>query len=169
MNSFKKFYTGNNYNQHMYNGLIGYFMKLSHKRMEKSKKKKSRVLEIGPGTHPHVDYLSHEFDKYYVAEKIKELSDFYKDNKDITFAVYDGDKLPFEENFFDRVILSHCLEHIIEPEKILQDIYSKLKPGGTLTIALPTDPGIMWRTGKFISANFLIKKSYNFPITPHLL
>jgi len=162
MNSFKKFYTGNNYNQHMYNGLIGYFMKLSHKRMEKSKEKKSRVLEIGPGTHPHVDYLSHEFDKYYVAEKIKELSDFYKDNKDITFAVYDGDKLPFEENFFDRVILSHCLEHIIEPEKILQDIYSKLKPGGTLTIALPTDPGIMWRTGKFISANFLIKKSYNF-------
>ena len=28
MNSFKKFYTGQNYNQHMYNGLIGFFMNL---------------------------------------------------------------------------------------------------------------------------------------------
>ena len=39
MSDFKDFYTGNNYNQHMYNGLIG-FMTLSHKRMEKNKKKK---------------------------------------------------------------------------------------------------------------------------------
>ena len=40
MTEFKDFYTGNNYNQHMYSGLIGYFMTLSHKRMEKSTKKK---------------------------------------------------------------------------------------------------------------------------------
>ena len=120
MNSFKKFYTGQNYNQHMYNGLIGFFMKLSHKKMEKNKEKKSKVLEIGPGTHPHTDYLLHEFDEYHVAEKIEELSE------------------------------------------MLQDIYFKLKPGGNLTIALPTDPGLMWRAGKFISANFLIKKSYDF-------
>ena len=59
MNSFKKFYTGQNYNQHMYNGLIGFFMKLSHKKMEKNKEKKSKILEIGPGTHPHTDYLLH--------------------------------------------------------------------------------------------------------------
>ena len=39
MTEFKDFYTGNN-NQHMYSGLIGYFMTLSHKRMEKSTKKK---------------------------------------------------------------------------------------------------------------------------------
>ena len=162
MNSFKKFYTGQNYNQHMYNGLIGFFMKLSHKKMEKNKEKKNKILEIGPGTHPHTDYLLHEFDEYHVAEKIEELSDFYKDKDKVIFATYDGEKLPFEENFFDRIILSHCLEHILEPEKILQDIYLKLKPGGNLTIALPTDPGLLWRAGKFISANFLIKKNYDF-------
>ena len=37
-------------------------------------------------------------------------------------------------------------------------MFSKLKKGGNLTIGLPTDPGVMWRIGKFISANFLIKK-----------
>jgi len=132
MNSFKKFYTGQNYNQHMYNGLIGFFMKLSHKKMEKNKEKKSKVLEIGPGTHPHTDYLSHEFDEYHVAEKIEELSDFYKDKDKVIFATYDGEKLPFEDNFFDRIILSHCLEHILEPEKILQDTFNLIDDDGLL-------------------------------------
>ena len=162
MEEFKNFYTGPNYNQHMYNGLIGYFMKLSHKRMEKSKKKKKKVLEIGPGTHPHIDYLKHDFDEYYVVEKIKELSSFYEKNDQVKFIYQEGNDLPFENNYFDRIIISHCLEHITDPEKVLKEIYSKLKNGGTLTIGLPTDPGLMWRAGKFISANFLIKKNYNF-------
>ena len=162
MSDFKDFYTGNNYNQHMYNGLIGFFMTLSHKRMEKSKKKKERVLEIGPGTHPHINYLKHEFDEYYVVDKIKELSTFYENNKKVKFIHQEGDKLPFPDNYFDRVIISHCLEHIVYPEKVLLDIYAKLKVGGSVTIGLPTDPGIMWRVGKFISANFLINKNYNF-------
>lgn len=162
MTEFKDFYTGNNYNQHMYSGLIGYFMTLSHKRMEKSTKKKNRVLEIGPGTHPHIDYLKHEFDEYYVVDKISELSDFYKNFKNIKFVHQTNDKLPFPDNYFDRIIISHCLEHIVYPEDVLLDIYSKLKKGGSATISLPTDPGIMWRTGKYISANFLIGKNYKF-------
>ena len=56
MEDLKKFYLGNNYNLHMYEGLIGFFMRLSHKKMEKSIKKKSNILEIGPGTHPHINY-----------------------------------------------------------------------------------------------------------------
>jgi ubiquinone/menaquinone biosynthesis C-methylase UbiE len=162
MSDFKDFYTGKNYNQHMYNGLIGYFMTLSHKRMEKNTEKKDKVLEIGPGTHPHLKYLKHNFEEYYVVDKLKELSEFFKDNKDIKFVHQESDNLPFPDNYFDRIIISHCLEHIVDPEKVLIDIYSKLKKGGSATIALPTDPGVMWRLGKFISANFLIKKNYDF-------
>jgi phosphatidylethanolamine/phosphatidyl-N-methylethanolamine N-methyltransferase len=162
MNQFKKFYTGENYNKHMYSGLIGYFMRLSHKRMEKSTKKKEKVLEIGPGTHPHIDYLKHDFDKYYVVEKMKELSSFYDKNDQVKFIHHEDNELPFKNDYFDRIIISHCLEHITDPEKVLKEIHSKLKKGGTLTIGLPTDPGLMWRVGKFISANFLINKNYNF-------
>ena len=162
MSEFRDFYTGNNYNQHMYKGLIGFFMTLSHKRMEKSDKKRERVLEIGPGTHPHINYLKHEFDEYYVVDKIPELSEFYKNKKNIKFVHQTDDKLPFPDNYFDRIIISHCLEHIVYPENVLSEIYSKLKKGGSATISLPTDPGIMWRIGKYISANFLIGKNYNF-------
>ena len=162
MNEFKDFYTGPNYNQHIYNGLIGYFMKLSHKRMEKNKIKKDKVLEIGPGTHPHIEYLKHDFEEYYVVDRIKELSNFFEKNDKIKFIHHEGDDLPFENDYFDRIIISHCLEHITDPERTLKEIHSKLKKGGTLTIGLPTDPGLMWRMGKFISANFLINKNYNF-------
>lgn len=162
MDQFTKFYTGNNYNQHMYSGLIGYFMKLCHRSMELDTSKKSKILEIGPGTHPHIDYLKHEFDEYYILEKIDELEKIYKNKKNIKYFKYDGNKLPFENEFFDRIIISHCLEHIIDPEPFLIEMFSKLKSGGNLTIGLPTDPGILWRIGKFISANFLIKKNYNY-------
>lgn len=162
MDQFTKFYTGKNYNQHMYTGLIGYFMRLCHRSMELDVNKKNKILEIGPGTHSHVDYLKHEFDEYYILEKIDELEEIYKNKKNVKYFKYDGNKLPFENEYFDRIIISHCLEHILDPEPFLIEMFSKLKKGGNLTIGLPTDPGVLWRIGKFISANFLIKKSYDY-------
>ena len=38
---------------------------------------------------------------------------------------------------YDYVICSHVLEHIVCPEKLLNDIFTVLKPGGFLIIALP--------------------------------
>ena len=38
---------------------------------------------------------------------------------------------------------------------------SKLKKGGVLSIALPTDPGIAWRLGRMFIKFFSIKKTYN--------
>ncbi len=162
MDQFSKFYIGENYNQHMYTGLIGYFMRLCHKSMEQDKTKKSKILEIGPGTHSHINYLTHKFDEYYVLEKIDELEGIYKDEKNLKYIKYDGNNIPFNDEFFDRIIISHCLEHILDPEPFIIQMFSKLKKGGNLTIGLPTDPGVLWRIGKFISANFLIKKSYNY-------
>ena len=38
---------------------------------------------------------------------------------------------------FDYVILSHILEHLVHPEKLLGDIKSVLAPNGLIAIALP--------------------------------
>lgn len=40
-------------------------------------------------------------------------------------------------NKYDAIILSHVLEHICYPQKLLKDIHSILNPGGVLIIALP--------------------------------
>jgi methionine biosynthesis protein MetW len=38
---------------------------------------------------------------------------------------------------YDVVILSHVLEHICYPQRLLQDVRNRLKPGGILIVALP--------------------------------
>jgi len=151
------------YNTHLYTGLLGYAMRYSHRQLEKfnGKKKYSKVLEIGAGSAPHIDYLRHEHDEYFIAETSSSALEFYKGMKNIKAYSYDGVNLPFEDNFFDRIIISQCLEHVNEPEKFLFEMMSKLKKGGVLSISLPTDPGLLWRLGRLFIKYFIVNRTYN--------
>ena len=158
---FKKL--GAKYNTHLYSGLLGYVMRYCHRQLEKfdRKKKYSKVLEIGAGSSPHIDYLKHDYDEYFIVETSSSALELYKKMKNIKAYSYDGNNLPFEDNFFDRIIISHCLEHTNEAEKFLFEMMNKLKTGGVLSISLPTDPGLMWRLGKLFTKYYSAKKTYN--------
>ena len=151
------------YNTHLYTGLYGYVMRYCHRQLEnfKRKKKYPKVLEIGAGNAPHLDYLRHEYEEYFIAETSSYAMDFYKGMKNVKAYSYDGINLPFEDNFFDRIIISHCLEHINKPEEFLFEMMNKLKEGGVLSISLPTDPGFLWRLGRLFIKYFIVKKTYN--------
>jgi SAM-dependent methyltransferase len=45
--------------------------------------------------------------------------------------------LPVEDHHFDLIILGDILEHLIDPEKLLKEVYSKLAPDGQVIISLP--------------------------------
>ena len=66
--NFKKL--DNKYKSHAYEGLMGFFMKICHKNLEKYDfpKNISKVLEIGAGDSPHIDYIKHSFDEYHIIE-----------------------------------------------------------------------------------------------------
>jgi len=49
-----------------------------------------------------------------------------------------------------RVIATHVLEHLINPHEILREWTRVIKPGGTLSLVLPCDPGFAWRFGRMI-------------------
>ena len=150
------------YNIHLYTGLYGYVMRYCHRQLEcfKRKEKYDNILEIGAGTAPHINYIKHKFDKYYIAETSEASVKYNKNNKNINAVLYDGAKLPFENNFFDRIIISHVLEHIVDPENFLFEMMNKLKNDGLLSISLPTDPGLLWRIGKLFTKYITIKKTY---------
>jgi hypothetical protein len=57
--------------------------------------------------------------------------------------------------------MSHILEHVSDPEFFLFKILSKLKKGGYLSISLPTDPGFLWRLGRFYQKIFNVKNKLN--------
>ncbi len=153
------------YNSHLYTGVLGILMNYCHKKLEIFKKKDSydKVLEIGAGSAPHLKYLTHSYNEYHIAETSNYASEVFEKNSNnkIIFKKYDGKKLPYENEYFDRIIISHCLEHILSPEEFIFEMMSKLKKGGVLSISLPTDPGFAWRIGRMFIRIFSIKKTYN--------
>jgi phosphatidylethanolamine/phosphatidyl-N-methylethanolamine N-methyltransferase len=150
-----------NYNLHLYSGILGYLMKSCHKNLEKfvPNVKISKILEIGSGTHPHRDFIKHNYKEYHIAETSNFAINFLKKKKFIV-KKYNGKNLPYKNKNFDRIIISHCLEHINNPEDFLKEVMRKLKKGGILSISLPTDPGLLWRLGRYFVYIFINKKTY---------
>ena len=158
------------YNSYQNTGTVGTMMQLCHKDLEGVKylvnlKNSSKILEIGAGTSPHLKFIKHKFGRYVFLETSKFAINFLKkkigNNKKFEFNTYNGKKIPYKNNYFDRIIISHVLEHIPQPELFLKEMMKKLKRGGILSISLPNDPGFLWRLGRFFLKLFKVKKKLN--------
>jgi len=148
------------YSNHLYTGLNGLLMSHCHKQLEKTLPygNYKKILEIGAGSHPHYNYLKDKQCEYTILEKNinKKLSKKFK------YKTSKVNKIPFKNNSFDRIIISHTLEHVPDPEKFIKEMMLKLKKGAILSISLPTDPGLLWRMGRLFNKIFTLKKEFKF-------
>ena len=155
------------YSSYQDTGSVGMMMEICHKNLEENRlvqslSENSIILEIGAGSSPHLKYLKHAYKKYFFLENsifsIKYLKKKYKKNKKVYYKYYKNKKIPFKNNYFDRIIISHVLEHIPNPEFYLDQMFKKLKKNGLMSIALPCDPGFLWRLGRFFLKIFKVKQ-----------
>ncbi len=86
-----------------------------------------KVLEVGAGDGSILTYLSDQnFAPEYHAVEVSDsgvahiLSRNIKDLKSV--QLFDGYKLPFKDNSFDLIILSHVLEHVEHERLLLREI-----------------------------------------------
>tara|TARA_B110000483_G_C18104820_1_gene507306 strand:+ start:88 stop:759 length:672 start_codon:yes stop_codon:yes gene_type:complete len=165
-----KIFYGKGY-KNLYKGISGFFFKDAHRKLEIDipENHSYKILEIGPGMFPHHSYISDtKIDKYYFFEKnkasVKFLKKKYKNNNKINII----DNLENYNFLFDRIILSHVLEHIHDPEAFLNKVYKKLKKNGYMSITLPCDPGLLWDIGReftfynYWKKNKILKEEYYF-------
>lgn len=88
------------------------------------------VLDAGAGNCPYKPLFQHV--KY-------EAADFCE--ADMRYAsmdyVCDLASIPVADNRYDFILCSQVLEHVPEPEKVLEELYRVLKPGGELFLSVP--------------------------------
>ena len=108
------------------------------------------ILEIGINSGEHFEFVKKPFKKY-VGVDIRNVLDepttkdyFLKNN--IEFCHGSVEELPLQDASFDRVIITCVLHHLVNPERALSEVRRVVRQNGTVTILLPNDPGLLYRS-----------------------
>lgn len=100
------------------------------------------ILDIGCGNHsPSVAKRYFPTCEYHGVDKIKYNLDERDEANMHRFYSVDLDRGSMQEvpdRYFDMVLLSHVLEHLQDPGRVVQEAARKLKPGGHIYIEFPS-------------------------------
>jgi len=95
-----------------------------------------KFLDVGCGKMPYKGYiLKNSAVSKYVGLDIE--SALIYDENCSPDLLWDGSKIPLEENSFDCAFATEVLEHCPEPEVVLKEVLRVLKPGGRFFFTVP--------------------------------
>lgn len=103
----------------------------------------NRILELGHGNCGHLELLlsAGRNIAYHGLEisdlmhrEAQQLNREYTEQGRAVFGMYDGRKIPFPDAYFDRIFTVNTIYFWQEPEKLLEELYRVLQPGGLLNI-----------------------------------
>lgn len=160
-------YKKDNYLETNYRGLAKILYYFNHKILEIGVQKRYNkyLIEIGGGAKPHIHYMDVEnIREYTIVDHIKykkKILKFSKKYKKISFKFINYKKLKLPRKKYTRLIASHSFEHFNDFEKNFLKLLPSLKFDSILSIALPCDPGIMWRLLQYLYY-FKQKKTYGW-------
>ena len=101
------------------------------------------ILELGHGNAGHVEFIFEQAEnlKYYGLEmselmfqEARQINRNFVSQKQAFFSLYDGNNIPFEDAFFDKIFTVNTLYFWQEPEKLLLEIHRVLKPDGNFCL-----------------------------------
>jgi ubiquinone/menaquinone biosynthesis C-methylase UbiE len=114
-----------------------------------------KVLEVGAGDGSILKLLSNQnFAPEYHAVEISDSGVAHIKSRDIKNLVsvqeFDGYKLPFEDDSFDLIILSHVLEHV-EHERLLLREIKRVSKNFVIEVPIDYKPGVDKRIKHFLA------------------
>ncbi len=135
-----------------------------------------RVLEIGPGEIRHLIHWrpgssserQADSPQFVIADVRQDMLDRSAEvlrNAGVpceTRLLQRGQtELPFANEEFDRILTFYALEHVYPIGPCLDEMKRVLKPGGKLIGAIPTEGGLAWGVGRFLTTRRWLKKNTN--------
>ena len=91
-----------------------------------------KILDVGCGVKPYEQLFN---TPSYTGIDINNGSHINRDKLPDKF--YNGIEIPFPDNCFDAIICTEVMEHVAEPEKLLNEIRRVLKTDGEIYLSVP--------------------------------
>lgn len=118
------------------------------------KKVKGKILDAGCGGGGFAKAIKHyrsDLEVYGIDISKKAIAHAKKDSLGVNFEVGDLYSLPFEDGFFEAVVIEDVLEHLERPHEALDEINRVLKKGGIFSAFVPVE-------GTIFSLHFWLEK-----------
>ena len=118
------------------------------------------VLEIGPADIEHLEHWSGKPSRWVNLDVSSNLLRVAAEKLDAAGIEHEEvltqpggeSRLPFGDASFDVVITFYALEHIYPLDAHLAEIRRILKPGGLLVGAIPSEGGLAWGAGRYVTS-----------------
>ncbi len=108
------------------------------KQIEKFTDHESKMLDVGCASGGFLSYLKERgyFNLFGIDTTENYIIEAGKNNN-LVLKLGSAENIPFENNFFDVIIIDQVLEHLVNPGKFFQEASKILKSGGLIFIGLP--------------------------------
>lgn len=122
----------------------------------------TKTLEIGAGLGTHLRYEKLEEQEYTALELRSELARALSAKyPSVNMLVGDcQERIAAKDEYFDRVLAIHVLEHLPDLPRALDEIKRVLKPTGSLVVLIPCESGLAYTLARNISARPIFEKRY---------
>jgi len=148
---------------------FGWIDRINHKYVMSQSHHWSRTLEIGGGLGSHLRWENLEDEKaknYYVVEVIPDMAaQIQREFIGVhVFAADCQEALAFPNDFFDRVLAIHVLEHLPNLPAAISNIHRVLdKEIGQFIVMIPCEGGLAYTTGRRFTTKRLFERRYKQP------
>jgi len=139
-----------------YCNAAGLSQRMMHKSIERRHKPSTHfenVLEIGANHGEHLQFVQHTFKQYFLTD-IEEFDSSVLPTSELrtvlTFKKEDACRLSFPNETFDRVLCSCVLHHVQDAEIALMELRRVLKTSGSADLFVSSDPGFLFRLGRYL-------------------
>lgn len=125
----------------------------------------ARVLEIGPGNILHAEFwkgrpahwTSIDYRENLLAVAAETLDGLAVPHTETVVDPSDR-QLPFPDASFDLAVSFYALEHFHPLDDHLAEVCRVLKPGGRFVGAIPTEGGLAWGLGRYLTSKRWVEK-----------
>jgi len=144
-------------------GQYSFIDRFGHEYATKTFKNGCKTLDIGAGNGAHLEYENLDAQEYTALEYSGELiGDLKMRYPKIKAVIGDCQKeLDFLDNYFDRVLAIHVLEHLDNLPATLRETHRTLRPDGKFSVVIPCEGGMLYSIGRKFSSERMFVKRYH--------